>query len=83
MVTILYSGYFLGILPNQEGISWESHLIGGIVGILVAFLFKNSIEIDEHKEDPWLNEDEKPDYFLPRDIFEKTKEERKREEWKY
>ena len=82
IVTTLYSGYFLGVLPNQEGISWESHLIGGIVGILVAFLFKNSIEIDENKRDPWANE-ENPEYFLPRDAFEKTLEERRREEMGY
>lgn len=78
IVTTLYSGYFLGIVPNQEGISWESHLIGGVVGILIAFLFKNSIEIDEKKDDPWTNEGE-PEYFLPRDTFEKTREERRRE----
>ena len=83
IVTFLYSSYFLGILPyregmpwlsNQENISWESHLIGGIVGIIVAFLFKNSIEIDEHKKDPWHDEDENAEYFLPRDVFEKRKE---------
>jgi membrane associated rhomboid family serine protease len=83
MVTVLYSSYFLGVLPNQEGISWEIHLIGGIVGILVAFLFKNSIEMDEKKRDPWADEDESTEYFLPRDVFEKTKEERRREELGY
>lgn len=78
-VTILYSGYFMGILPNQPGVSWESHLIGGIVGIVVAFLFKNSIEQDERKDDPWADEGD-PEYFLPRDVFEKTIEERRREQ---
>tara|TARA_B100000497_G_C7665281_1_gene401064 strand:+ start:269 stop:937 length:669 start_codon:yes stop_codon:yes gene_type:complete len=79
IVTTLYSGYFLGVLPNQPGISWESHLIGGLVGILVAFLFKNSIEIDEKKKDPWASEGP-PEYFLPRDAFEKTREQRRREQ---
>jgi len=38
IVIILYSGYLGGIVPNKEGISWESHLLGGIVGIVVASL---------------------------------------------
>ena len=78
VVTTLYSGYFLGLSPYQEGISWESHLIGGLVGILVAFLFKNSIERDEVKPDPWADQGP-PEYFLPRDAFEKTREERMRD----
>ena len=80
VVTILYSGYFMGILPNQEGISWESHLFGGVVGIFVSFLFKGVVEKEDTPEDPWAQESlEKPKYFFERDVFEKTKEERKRE----
>lgn len=76
IVTILYSGYLSGIIPFKEGISWESHLIGGIVGILVAFLFKGLIEDDELKTDPWANDDETAEYYFSRDVFEMTKQER-------
>jgi len=77
VVTILYSGYLGGMLPNQKGISWESHLLGGIVGLLVAWLMKGIIEKDEEqKEDPWANESETQQIFLPRDTFDKTKAER-------
>lgn len=77
IVIILYSGYLGGILPLKEGISWESHLLGGIVGIIVAYLFKGIIERDEEKVDPWADEEnEEKEYFLPRDTFAKTKEER-------
>jgi membrane associated rhomboid family serine protease len=80
IVTFLYSGYFLGILPNQEGISWESHLLGGLVGIFTAYWYKEEIEADEQKEPPaWGNEPENQSFFLDRDVFEKTKEERERE----
>ncbi len=80
IVTFLYSGYFLGILPNQEGISWESHLLGGLVGIFTAYWYKEEIEADEHKEPPaWENEAENQSFFLDRDVFEKTKEQRERE----
>ena len=77
IVIILYSGYLGGILPLQEGISWESHLMGGIVGIIVAYIFKGIIEKDETKEDPWADEvDEEGRYLLPRDTFIKTKQQR-------
>ncbi|MEL6390721.1 MAG: rhomboid family intramembrane serine protease [Bacteroidota bacterium] len=75
VMTILYSGYFLGVLPNQEGISWESHLFGGVVGIFVAYLMKDRRESDEEERDPWKGEEE-PTYFLPRDTFDKTRKER-------
>lgn len=32
VVVLLYGGLFYGVLPNQPGISWESHLLGGMVG---------------------------------------------------
>lgn len=81
VVLVLYSGYFFGVLPDQEGISWESHLFGGIIGIVISFVFKSVIEKDEEKrEDPWANETQRTAYFLPRDTFEKTKAERQAEQ---
>ena len=47
VVAFYYGSMFMGILPGQEGISWESHLLGGIVGIFVSFWYKNKIEVDE------------------------------------
>jgi len=77
IVTILYSGYLGGIVPFKEGVSWESHLLGGIMGILVAFLFKGIIEQDEEEEDPWAAErDVEAQYFFPRDQFDMTRQER-------
>ncbi len=72
---VLYSGYFHGILPTKDGVSWESHLFGAIVGIFTAFLFKGLKEDDEMVENPW-EEDETREYFLPRDTFDMTKKER-------
>ncbi len=36
IVIFLYSGLFYGLLPMQPGVSWESHLLGGIVGFVSA-----------------------------------------------
>jgi membrane associated rhomboid family serine protease len=84
IVMLLYSGMFLGILPDQEGISWESHLIGSLAGIFAAFIFKEELEDEEAREihshplgDDW---DEEKTLFLPQDIFEKTKAQRAAEQ---
>lgn len=79
IVMLLYSGMFMGILPQQEGISWESHLLGSLAGILASFWYKGELEDEEAEKrrdpfaDEWLLEKA---YFLPRDIFEKTKAQR-------
>lgn len=57
LVTFLYGGVVWGVLPGQEGISWESHLSGMISGLLAAFLFR---KIDPPKRYEWEDE---PDDF--------------------
>jgi len=79
-VTVLYSGYFYGLLPLNEKISWESHLFGALVGVLISFLFKGQIEDDEVRIDPWANDIQTEEYFLSRDAFQKTKAERIQEQ---
>jgi len=77
VILMMYGGYFHGIVPTKEGVSWESHLFGGMVGIFTAFLFKNVKEEDEvERPDPWADERGTEDFFLPRDTFKMTKEER-------
>ncbi len=54
-VAIFYGGMVWGILPLKEGISWESHLFGGIVGFGLAFLFKNNAKdkiMEHHEHEP-------------------------------
>lgn len=72
---ILYSGMIVGIFPDEPGISWESHLFGGIMGLLTAIIFSgyDRPQIEE-------SSDEEMTYFLPRDAFEKTIAERAREQ---
>lgn len=78
VILVMYSGYFLGIVPGQEGISWESHLYGAIAGIAIAYLFKNIVEIDEQPT-PQLEDSPADEYFLSRDTFEKTLRDREAE----
>jgi len=57
IITFLYGGIVWGVLPGQKGISWESHLFGGIAGVITAFIFKN---VDPPKKYDW--EDEEDDF---------------------
>lgn len=83
IVTILYAGYLEGVVPTKEGVSWESHLLGVFVGLIIAFFLKELIENDEIPTDPWANTSDEPlVYYLPRNIFEMTKQERQIEEWR-
>lgn len=81
LVGFYYGSMFLGILPNQPGISWESHLLGALAGIFAAFLFKDAVEKDEERQVPsWEHEPAAPEQFLfDRDLFDKTKQEREKE----
>ncbi len=36
LIILLYGGLVYGILPAQPGVSWESHLMGGVVGFILA-----------------------------------------------
>jgi membrane associated rhomboid family serine protease len=49
IVVFLYGGMFYGILPLTEGISWESHILGAIAGILCAFYFRLKTPIPKFK----------------------------------
>ena len=49
LITFLYGGLIWGVLPGAKGVSWESHLFGGISGIIIAFIFR--------KEDPYIKYD--------------------------
>ena len=81
IIILLYSGMLAGIVPREPGISWESHLIGAIVGAIVSYAYRNYKEADEIERRPsWETNPEKQTYFLPRDIFLKTKKQRALEE---
>lgn len=81
IVAFYYGSMMMGILPGQEGISWESHLYGALVGIFVAYWFKEKIEEEENAPRySWEKEDELPSApFLDPDTFEKSKSERQKE----
>ena len=38
VVFLLYGGIIWGVLPGQNGVSWQGHLFGFIGGVLAAYL---------------------------------------------
>jgi membrane associated rhomboid family serine protease len=36
LVVLLYGGLVFGVLPTQQGISWQGHLFGAIGGVVMA-----------------------------------------------
>ncbi len=82
IVTTLYSGMVAGILPTaevlQKNISWESHLLGGLVGIFVAYFFKEELEEGEKEDHHYAQENQ--EFYLERDVFDKTLVERRLEQ---
>ncbi len=80
IILVLYAGYFGGIVPGKEGVSWESHLLGAIAGIMLAFFYKGDIEEDEVPELPMEDDDEEKEFFLQRDAFDVTIAERMKNE---
>ena len=58
LIIFLYGSMIWGILPINNGVSWEGHLTGMVAGILIALFFKKEgpentkyqWEIDEEAE---------------------------------
>ncbi len=56
IVVFLYGGMVWGIFPLREGVSWESHLMGGIAGFVLAIYYKH--EGPQRKKYSWEVEEE-------------------------
>lgn len=71
IMLVLYAGYFTGIIPGERGVSWQGHLMGALVGIALAWIYKKDLEEDEmQKPESPDEEEEEPKYYLPRDVFD-------------
>lgn len=68
IVVFLYGSMIWGVLPIKHNVSWESHLYGGIAGLILAYFFRKDgpqrkVQVwQEEEEDDVLN-DENP-YWL-------------------
>ncbi|EGV44137.1 rhomboid family intramembrane serine protease [Bizionia argentinensis JUB59] len=62
LVIFLYGSMIWYVLPIKDGVSWEGHLSGLIVGFVFAFIFKKDIPKPSkyHWEQPSYNEADDP-----------------------
>lgn len=62
LIIFLYGGFFWGVFPDffpKRNISWESHLMGGIAGLVMAIFYrKNGLQREVYH---WDEEDEEDD----------------------
>jgi len=56
LVLFSYGSFFWGIFPLQERVSWEGHLAGAVVGLVLAFHFRHLGP--QRKVYDWENEEE-------------------------
>lgn len=50
VIIILYGGALIrGIIPGQQGISWEGHLFGAGAGILAAWIYRKKYKAEDKK----------------------------------
>ncbi len=64
LIAMFYGSMVWGVLPFQPGISWDGHLLGGLSGILLAYLFRNfNRSAEKIQENPSMEEAYKFDQF--------------------
>lgn len=70
IIILLYGGILYGIFPDfvEADVSWESHAMGALVGILLAIVFRKS-KIDFDQDNP---EEDPPDENMEGTHFHHT-----------
>lgn len=58
VVFFLYGGMIWGIFPNKPDISFESHLSGAIIGVVLAVLLRNYDPQPPEKQYSWEQDEE-------------------------
>jgi membrane associated rhomboid family serine protease len=57
IILFLYGGIVEGLMPNQIGVSWESHLAGAVSGGILAYIYRNTDRDEQLQQDTFLEEE--------------------------
>ena len=63
LVVFLYGGMISGILPGEREISFESHLSGALIGVLLAFVLRHRDPEPPRRRYGWGDEETETDDF--------------------
>ena len=55
LVCFMYGTLVWGVLPIKPGVSWETHLSGALIGIVMAFIFRH-LDIPPRRRYSWEDE---------------------------
>ncbi|MCB1138212.1 MAG: rhomboid family intramembrane serine protease [Leptospiraceae bacterium] len=58
IIVFLYGGMIWRMLPLEEGISWQSHLLGGGAGLFLALLFYRVPVPDPFRQEAFVDDEE-------------------------
>lgn len=69
---LFYGGMLLTVLPQEPGVSWQSHLGGALGGIVAAFLLRRADPVPPRRRYSWEIEEEEAERAAQaeRDTFE-------------
>ena len=70
LVGFLYGSMIWGVLPIRPHMSWELHLSGGLMGVLLAFLYRKWDRVPVIRYD-WEEDDSIPEWYpdeVPKDL---------------
>ncbi len=62
LLWFLYGSMIWGLFPIREGMSWELHLSGAVIGFLMAWWYRHWDRVPIKRYD-WEDDDEVPDWF--------------------
>lgn len=62
VVWFLYGSMIWGVLPIRPNMSWELHLAGAVLGVGLAFVFRDWDQVPVKRYD-WEDDDSVPDWF--------------------
>ncbi|MDH3714405.1 MAG: rhomboid family intramembrane serine protease [Gammaproteobacteria bacterium] len=65
VVFLLYGGMIWGVLPSTPDVSFESHMSGALIGIVLAFMLRHRDPEPPRKQYSWEREEEDDDYEWP------------------
>ena len=67
IILVFQNGLIWGVFPQDNQVSWESHLLGALVGILLAVLYRNKGPQND-SEKHWNEEEQQEDIY--KDLLE-------------